>query len=56
MVEKICVCPECTRVDRLIEPSPAICFRANELIKNNECSWKEAIKQAVEEAEGGDEV
>lgn len=51
MTEKICVCPECKRVVRLIEPSPDICFRANEILTANVCSWEEALQIALEELE-----
>lgn len=50
-VEKICVCPECKKVVRWIEPTPAICYRANEILKSNLCSWPEALQMALEEME-----
>lgn len=49
MVEKICVCPECKKAVRWIEPTPAICYRANEILKSNLCSWPEALQIALEE-------
>jgi hypothetical protein len=51
VVEKICVCPEYHRVVRLIEPTPDICYRANEILASNVCSWDEALQIALEEME-----
>jgi len=48
-VEKICVCPECKRVIRLVEPSLDLCYRANELLASNLCSWPEALQMAIDE-------
>jgi hypothetical protein len=48
-MEKICVCPECHKIVRLIEPSPLVCFRANEILKSNKCSWSEALQLALDE-------
>ena len=56
-MEKICVCPECKRVVRVIAPSPGLCFRAGEILRDNLCLWSEALQLALdEEADNANEV
>lgn len=55
-MEKICVCPECKRVVRVIEPSTNLCYRANEILSTNLCSWAEALQLALDEERNADEI
>ena len=48
-MEKYLVCPKCGKIVRLIEPTAEICFRANQLLKGKECTYGEALRQALDE-------
>ena len=55
-MEKICVCPECKRIVRVVEPPPSLCYRANEILLERHCSWAEALQRALEEEEEEEEA
>lgn len=56
MICKICVCPECRKVVRLVEPSAAIRYRANEIIAETGKSDAEAVQMALDEELDGYET